>query len=76
MSKACSLTLTLSYINKDLKRRTTQDHKPEGYCEALIELLRSPLASGSAPAQYVTGTLLYIYDCDSGARDDYLVTAR
>jgi hypothetical protein len=38
--------------------------------------LELPLAGGSAPAQYVAGMMLYIFDCDSGALKDFLDAAR
>ena len=41
-----------------------------------MRLLTLPAESGSAPAQFVTGMLLYIFDCDSGAQEDFLDAAR
>jgi TPR repeat protein len=41
-----------------------------------MTFLKLLLASGSAPAQYVAGMLLYIFDCGSGAREDFLDAAR
>jgi TPR repeat protein len=42
----------------------------------VMKFLKLPLASGSAPAQYVKGMLLYIFDCDSGIQEDFLDAAR
>jgi hypothetical protein len=44
--------------------------------DGVMSLLKLPLASGSAPAQYITGMLHYIFDCDSGAQEDFLDAAR
>jgi hypothetical protein len=35
-----------------------------------------PAASGSAAAQHAVGMLLYIFDCDSGSKADFLDAAR
>jgi hypothetical protein len=43
--------------------------------DRVMSLLKVPLASGSAPAQFVKGMLLYIFDCDSGAQEDFLDAA-
>jgi TPR repeat protein len=42
----------------------------------VMKFLKVPLASGSAPAQYVAGMLHYIFDCGSGAQEDFLDAAR
>jgi hypothetical protein len=38
--------------------------------------LQMPAASGSAAAQHAVGMLLYIFDCDSGSKSDFLDAAR
>jgi hypothetical protein len=44
--------------------------------DGVMLLLKLPLASGSATAQFVKGMLHYIFDCDSGAQEDFLDAAR
>jgi TPR repeat protein len=42
----------------------------------VMDFLKLPLESGSAPAQYIKGMLLYIFDCGSGAEEDFVDTTR
>jgi TPR repeat protein len=44
--------------------------------DKVMDCLKLPLEGGSAPAQFVAGMLQYIFDCDSGAQEDFLDAAR
>jgi hypothetical protein len=43
---------------------------------AIMRDLKMPAASDSAAAQHAVGMLLYIFDCDSGSKADFLDAAR
>jgi TPR repeat protein len=68
------LAHTLATIASSFERggvSTLESEKDE-----VMNLLELPLESDSAPAQYVAGMLHYIFDCDSGAQEDFLDAAR
>jgi TPR repeat protein len=44
--------------------------------EKAMSDLQMPAANGSATAQHAVGMLLYIFDCDSGCKADFLDAAR
>ena len=44
--------------------------------ERAMRDLQIPAARGSAAAQHAVGMLMYIFDCDSGSKADFLDAAR
>jgi hypothetical protein len=48
----------------------------EGAKERAMRDLKMPAASGSEAAQHATVMLMYCFDCDSGAQEDFLDAAR